>query len=134
MSSLLKKFQPSLTMGIALIGLMVLGSACTHQTVRQVGSHKVTIARHGFQTALHVDERFGEATFEYEGVSTAGKKLKVSITGDRVKINGANAGKLRAGDSVLIGDEGVAVNSLDYGESEKYLRANGSAAESTARN
>jgi hypothetical protein len=33
---------------------------------------------------------------------------------------------------VLIGDEGVAVNSLDYGESEKYLRANGAATDATA--
>ena len=31
---------------------------------------------------------------------------------------------LREGDEVTIGDDGVAVNELDYGESEKYLRAN----------
>jgi hypothetical protein len=35
---------------------------------------------------------------------------------------------------VLISDDGVAVNSLDYGESEKYLRANGTTSESAVRN
>ena len=57
-----------------------------------------------------------------------------SVTGDTVKINGIPAGMLREGDSVTIGDDGVAVNSLDYGESEKYLRANDSASEATASN
>ena len=128
------RFKKSHTVSFMLLGALIFSSACTHQTVRQVGSHKVTVARHGFQTTLDVDKRGGVATFEYEGVSTAGKKLKVAITGNRVKINGVNAGELRDGDSLLIGDEGVAVNSLDYGESEKYLRENSSASEATASN
>ncbi len=119
----LKKSQ---AVGLMLLGVLIFSSACTHKTVHQVGSHKVTVARHGFQKALDVDKRDGVATFEYEGVSTAGSKLKVAITGDKVKVNGVNAGMLREGDSVTIGDDGVAVNSLDYGESEKYLRANDS--------
>jgi hypothetical protein len=41
---------------------------------------------------------------------------------------------IKPGDSVLIGDEGVAVNSLDYGESEKYLRANSNSTETAVRN
>ena len=110
--------------GLMLLGVLSFSAACTHQTVRQVGSHKVTVARHGFQNKLHVDKRAEVATFEYEGVGTAGRKLTVSITGDRMKVDGINVGKLREGDSVLIGDEGVAVNSLDYGQTEKYLRAN----------
>ncbi|MBC8030612.1 MAG: hypothetical protein H7Z16_10915 [Pyrinomonadaceae bacterium] len=117
----LKKLQ---ALGLMLLAVLTLSSACTHMTVHQVGSHKVTVARHGFQKALDVDKRGGVATFEYEGVSTAGSKLKVSITGDKVKVNGINVGMLREGDSVTIGDSGVAVNALDYGESEKYLRAN----------
>ncbi len=128
---ILKKSQ---TAGLMLLGVLIVSSACTHKTVHQVGSHKVTVARHGFQKALDVDKRGEVATFEYEGVSTAGSKLKVVITGHKVKVNGANAGMLREGDSVTIGDDGVAVNSLDYGESEKYLRANDSASEATASN
>lgn len=127
----MRSLKKSQTIGLMLLGVLILSSACTHRTVRQVGSHKVTIARHGFQTTLHQDKRDGVATFEYEGVSTAGAKLKVSITGDKVIINGINAGMLRAGDEVTIGDDGVAVNALDYGESEKYLRANSSSDAST---
>jgi hypothetical protein len=128
----LSLINKSHTIGFLLIGLLIVLPACTHQTIHQVGSHKVTIARHGFQKKLEVDKQAG--TFEYAGVSAAGRDLKVSIVGDKVKINGSNVGKLRPGDSVLIGDSGVAVNSLDYGESEKYLRANGSTSDATVTN
>ena len=113
-----------------LLGIVTL-SACAHKTVHQVGSHKVTIARHGFQKSLDVEKRGGVDTLEYRGVSTAGTKMTVVISGDKVKVNGVEAGTLRAGDAVTIGDDGVAVNSLDYGESEKYLRANSSGDAST---
>lgn len=130
----IRKSHASLTMAVALVGLLVFLSACTHQKVVQLGSHRVTIARHGFEKKLDVNAKASVQTFEYEGVSTAGKSLKVTITGDKVKVNDLDYGKLRNGDSVLIGDDGVAVNSMDYGESEKYLRANGSTAETTVRN
>jgi len=125
------RLKTSQAVGLMLIGLLALSSACTHETVHQVGSHKVRVARNGIQTTLNVAERGGVPTFEYEGVSTAGKRLKVSITGDKVKIDGISAGLLRDGDCVLISDDGVAVNSLDYGDSEKYLRANSSTSESS---
>ena len=80
-----------------------------------MGSHKVTVSRHGFEKKLHSDKNFG--TFEYEGVSITGQKMKVTIDGDKVRVNGV-AGMIKPGDSVLIGDDGVAVNSLDYGESK----------------
>jgi len=73
-------------------------------------------------------------TLEYAGINTDGKGLKVSIQGDKVSINGVERGNLLPGDSVLISDDGVAVNSLDYGESEKYLRANSSSADAAALN
>ena len=85
----LKRLQ---VLGLMLLGILTLSSACTHRTVHQVGSHKVTVARHGFEKSLSVDKRGGVATFEYIGVSTAGSELKVSITGDKVKVNGINAG------------------------------------------
>jgi len=126
----IKRSLTPVTIAIALAGLIVSLAACTHQKVVQLGSHKVTVARHGFEKKFRVNANANVPTFEYEGVSTAGAGLKVTITGDKVKVNNVDYGKLRTGDSVLIGDEGVAVNSLDYGESEKYLRANGSASES----
>jgi hypothetical protein len=133
MSSLLKKFQGSLTMGIALLSLMVLLPACTHRKVVQLDSHKVTVSRHGFEKKFHVVEQKSGPRFDYAGVSTDGKGLKVSIEGDKITINGVD-GTLRAGDAVLITDDGVAVNSMDYGESEKYLRGNNSESEATVRN
>lgn len=129
-----RKSQTSLTMVVALVVSLIFLSACTHQKSVQLGSHKVTIARHGFEKKLRVNAKASVPTFEYEGVSAAGGGLKVTITGDKVKVNDLDYGKLRDGDSVLIGDDGVAVNELDYGESEKYLRANGSASEATVRN
>ena len=134
MLNLLKNSHASLAVGITLLGVLTLLPACTHRKIVQLGSHKVTISRHGFEKKFYLNERASEPTFEYAGISTAGNGLKVSITGDRVNINGVDRGKLRAGDSVLISDDGVAVNSLDYGESEKYLRANSSVSDATTLN
>ena len=133
MIGLLRKSQTSLTMAVALVGLLVFLPACSHSKIVQIGSHKITVSRHGFEKKLHVAENAGVPTLEYAGISTDGKGLRVSIKGDKVSINGVD-GQLRAGDSLLISDDGVAVNSLDYGESEKYLRANNSASEATVRN
>ncbi len=110
---------------LALISLTVFSAACSHQKVHQVGTHKVTVSRHGFEKQLRVDTSGAVPTFEYSGVSTTGEGMKVSITGDKVKVNGKD-GMLRPGDTVFIGDDGVLVNSLDYGESAKYLQANNS--------
>ena len=120
-------------MGIALLGLLTILPACTHRKIVQLGTHKVTVSRHGFEKKLQVSEQSSVPTLEYVGMSTDGKGMKVSIKGDKIKVNDVS-GELRPGDSVLIGDEGVAVNSMDYGETEKYLRANGSGASTTAQN
>jgi hypothetical protein len=134
MISFLRKSQASLTMAVALFGLLVFLPACTQRKIVQLGTHKVTVSRHGFEKKLYVAENAAVPTLEYAGISTDGKGLKVSIQGDKVTINGVDHGQLRPGDSVLISDDGVAVNSLDYGESEKYLRANSSPADTMALN
>jgi hypothetical protein len=121
-------------LGVALLGLAILLPACTHDRVVQVGTHKVTIMRHGFEKHIPFNADAKVPTFQYKGVSTAGAHLNVMIKGDKVTVNDADYGNLRPGDSVLIGDEGVAVNSLDYGESEKYLRANSSNSQLAAQN
>ncbi len=129
-----RDLSQSLKLGVLFIALVAFAAACTHQKTVQVGSHKVTVSRHGFEKKLHVAKDSGVSTFNYEGVSTAGDKLKVTIEGDRVTVNGRDFGRLREGDSVFVGDDGVAVNSMDYGESEKYLRANNSSPDSTRVN
>ena len=113
-------------LSVALLGLVILLPACTRRSLVSVGTHKVTVSRHGFEKRLHVNDQPPVPTLEYAGLSTDGKGLKVTIKGDTIKVNDNETGKLRPGDSVLIGDEGVAVNDLDYGETEKYLRANSS--------
>ena len=133
MTQLLKKVPTSLILGVALLASLVLASACTHRRVVKLGTHKVTVARHGFEKRFHVSEQDSVPTFDYAGMSTDGKGLKVSIKGDKITVNGTD-GQLRSGDSVLIGDDGVLVNSLDYGETEKYLRANNSGSAATAVN
>src|SRR5688572_30362352 len=131
---LLKESPTSVMVAVALVGLLVFAPACTHRKIVQIGSHKVIVSRHGFEKKLHVKADASVPTFEYEGVSAAGDRLKVRIRGDKVTVNDVDYGKLRPGDSLLIGDSGVAVNELDYVESEKYLRANSSTSESTAQN
>ena len=132
MTQLMKKFPTSLTLGVALLASLVLASACTHRKVVKLGTHKVTVARHGYEKQFHVSEQQSIPTFDYAGMSTDGKGLKVSIAGDKITVNGTE-GQLRPGDSVLIGDNGVLVNSLDYGETEKYLRANRTGSDTTAQ-
>ena len=131
MISPLRKSQTLLA--TAILAVLVFLPACAHRKIVQLDSHKVTVSRHGFEKKFDVVETKTGPRFEYAGISTDGKGLKVSIEGDRVTINGVD-GKLRPGDAVLITDDGVAVNSLDYGESEKYLRANNSVTEATIRN
>ena len=123
----------SQVLSVALLGVAILLPACTHQKIVQLGTHKVTVSRR-FEKRLQVSEQASVPTLEYAGLSTDGRGLKVSIKGDKIKVNDAYDGKLRPGDSVLISDDGVAVNSMDYGESEKYLRANSSGSNTTALN
>jgi hypothetical protein len=129
MTNVVRKSQ---VIGLALLGLLIILPACTHRSVRQVGTHKVTVLRHGLEKKVNAEK--DPNNFEYAGVGLTGQKLKVRITGDKVMVNGVDFGMLRPGDSLQISDEGVAVNSMDYVESEKYLRANMTAAESTVRN
>ena len=124
-------YRNTQVIGLALLALVILLPACTKRSIASVGTHKVTVSRHGFQKRLHVNDQPPVPTLEYAGLSTDGKGLKVSIQGDKITVNGA-PGELKPGDKVLITDEGVAVNSMDYGETEKYLRANSAGSDTSA--
>ncbi len=128
-----KLFRKSQVLGIALVTFVILLPACTHRKIVTIGSHKVTVSRHGFEKKLHVNNQGALSTLEYAGVSTDGKGLKVSMQGDQITVNGV-FGQLRPGDKVLISDDGVAVNSLDYGETAKYLQANKSGPQASTQN
>src|SRR4030095_16748619 len=130
MGKLSRKAQVS---GLALVALAILLPACTHRKIVTIGSHKVTVSRHGFEKKLQVNNQGALSTLEYAGVSTDGKGLKDSMQGDKITVNGVPR-QLRPGDTVLISDDGVAVNSLDYGESAKYLQANDSGSQTSKQN
>ena len=87
MTGLHTKLQASITMVVALVGLLVFLPACTHRKIVQLGTHKVTVSRHGFEKKLYVGEQASVPTLEYAGVSTDGRALRVSIKGDKVKVN-----------------------------------------------
>jgi hypothetical protein len=122
------RIKNSCAAGFILMGLLIALPSCAHHETHQIGSHKVTVSRHGLVKRLDVDEKVG--ILEYAGIGRGGEGLKVSMNGDSLKVNGLD-GKLRPGDAVLISDDGVAINSLDYGQSEKYLRANSSTVAAT---
>lgn len=130
MAGILSKSQ---MIGILLVGVLASSSACSHKKVLLVGSHKVTVTRHGIEKGLHLGHQADVASFDFDGVSPTGGSFKVVIRGDKISVNGVD-GMLRTDDSVLISDDGVAVNSMDYGDSEKYLRANSSSSEKSTSN
>lgn len=130
----MRSIHKTLTVGLVLTGLMLAVSACTVRHTVSVGSHHVKVTRHGLEKKFYVSTRNGVAVLDYAGISPDGKGLKVSIQGDQVKINDVDSGRLRPGDSVLISDDGVAVNAMDYGESAKYLRENGTGTDTSALN
>ena len=118
--------------GFAGLALLVLVAGCSFHKTYQVGTHSVTVSRYSYVKSLTSDNA---GSFQYEGESTTGESLlKVTINGDKVKVNGIDYGLLRPGDSVYIGDRGVAVNELDYDATQKYLRENASNQANAAKN
>jgi hypothetical protein len=107
------------------LGILVAMQGCKQgKMVSSVGTHKVTVTRGGLATRVGVERRDNVEIFRYEGFSHYVHPYRIKIQDDRVFVNEGLRGALRDGDSVLISDEGIAVNSMDYGESKKYLQAN----------
>ena len=109
------------------LSAVLLASGCGHH--RQTGgisfaSHKVTLNRGGITNRFGVEDRGQLAIFHYDGYSMTGTRLKVTIENDKVMVNEKNIGVLKQGDVVHIGDDGLTVNALDYGQTSAYLEAN----------
>ncbi len=113
----------------AIAALLVLSTAillqgCHHNTgATTIASHKVKLDRHGPTNRFGVEDRGQLAIFRYDGYNGSGTRLRVTIDKDKLMINDKDAGILKQGDSVQIGDDGLTVNSLDYGQTAKYLEA-----------
>jgi hypothetical protein len=103
----------------------ILFQGCSHKGLAtNFASHKVTVKRHGITNRFGIEERGTAPIFHYDGYGLSGARMKVTIENDQVMINDKMVGKLNAGDSVHIDDDGIVVNSLDHGQTEKYLQAN----------
>jgi hypothetical protein len=115
---------------IVLVTLLFLSSTvllagCGHfRTKRSTtfASHKVTIDRHGPTHRFAVENRGQLDILHYDGYCLTGERLQVKIENDKVMVNNKDVGMLKTGDAVHIGDDGLTVNSLDYGQTEKYLQ------------
>jgi hypothetical protein len=119
-------FTKSIAFLVFLSAVLII-HGCGHHRQSQtatVGSHKVILDRQGVTNRFGVEERGQLAVFRYDGFGMTGKRLNVEIENDKVTVNNKSVGMLKLGDVVHIGDDGITVNSLDYGESAKYLEAN----------
>ncbi|MBA2647427.1 MAG: hypothetical protein H0U81_11585 [Pyrinomonadaceae bacterium] len=121
-----------IVIGLCLCSAFVLQGCGHHPSVSRVGSHRVTVNRSvlsGNISALHgtagVEGEGNAATFRYSERRVDGVCYEVVIKADEMMLDGEPYGKLKEGDSVHINDDGITVNDMDYGDSEKYLKANG---------
>lgn len=109
---------------LLFLSTIILFQGCGHNTGSlSFASHKVKLDRHGVTNRFGVEEHGRLAIFHYDGYSASGTRLKVKIEEEKVMVNDMNVGVLKQGDSVQIGDDGLTVNSLDYGQTAKYLEA-----------
>lgn len=110
---------------LLVLSAAILLQGCGHNTGSlSFASHKVKLDRHGITNRFGVEDRDDKlAIFRYDGYSHSGTRLRVTIENDKVMVNDKNVGVLKQGDSVQIGDDGLTVNSLDYGQTAKYLEA-----------
>ncbi len=107
------------------VSAVILLQGCGHHNrSTRFASHKVTNERNGITNRFGVESRDKLEIFHYDGVSLSGERLRVRIENDKVVINDKEVGLLNKGDAVHLGDEGIRVNSMDYGQSEKYLKGN----------
>lgn len=125
-------FTKSVAVLMVLSSILIVSGCGHHRTRRSASfaSHKVVLDRQGITNRFGVEERGDVATFHYDGHSLSGR-LRITIENDKVTINEKNMGMLKQGDVVRIGDDGLTVNSLDHGQTAKYLEAN--AAPETAK-
>jgi hypothetical protein len=116
----------ALRIAIAVMAFLLAGvfQGCLRTHAVQFGSHNVTVSRHGVTNRIGIEEHDNIAIFRYSGLNTTGERVDVKIQNEEITLNGHSQGLLRPGDTVRIADEGIAVNSMDFGQTAKYLEAN----------
>jgi hypothetical protein len=119
------RLQRAAALGLLVCAVLIFPGCNSKGLKTKVGSHQVRVDREGFAKRFGVTERGNEAIFIYEGYCTTGQLMKVYIKNDEVLFNDRSLGALREGDAVVIDEDGVTVNDLDHGQTEKYLKENG---------
>lgn len=121
------RFAKPIAVLFFLSTILIVSGCGHHRDTRStnVASHKVTVNRQGITNRFGVEDRGQLAIFHYDGVSLTGSRLVVTIENDKVSVNDKIVGLLKHGDVVQIGDDGLTVNKLDYGQTTAYLQANG---------
>lgn len=114
------KFSKTIALLLFLSTVIIL-QGCGNSGSTRFASHQVTMKRSGITKRFGVEERGPVAIFHYDGYNRSGERLKVMIENEKVTINDQLAGHLKQGDSIRIADEGMAINSLDFGQSKEYL-------------
>jgi hypothetical protein len=124
----------ALRITIAVMAFVLAGvfQGCLRTHAVQFGSHKVTVSRHGVTSRIGIEEHDNVAIFRYSGLNTTGERINVKIQNEEITLNGHSQGFLRPGDTIHIRDEGIAVNSMDFGQTAKYLEANAESGVATA--
>jgi hypothetical protein len=127
------RYTKTIAVAIFLVTLIFV-AGCNHNSgSTRFASHNVTLDRYGVTNRFGVEQTGPSPIFRYDGYNMAGQRLKVTIQDEKVAINDSPAGMLKKGDSIRITDDGVRVNSLDYGQTKTYLQANaGSGSSETA--
>ena len=120
------RFVKMLALCSSLCALLIFqGCSRKMNDVTKFGSHKVTDSRYALSNEAYIEEGDdSDTSYHYIGYNLASGKYHVVIENEEVVVNGRVYGQLREGDSVNITDTGLTVNSLDYGETVKYLQTN----------
>lgn len=110
---------------LLLVSTAVISQGCNRRNTGSLNfaSHKVMLDRGGITNRFGVEERGQLAIFHYDGLNLSGDRLRVKIENDKVMVNDTMKGTLKVGDSVKIDDDGLTVNALDHGQTEKYLQS-----------
>jgi hypothetical protein len=114
----------NILVGVSVILIVLVMQGCAIHKKAQLGSHKISVTRHEFCKQFGVEEHGDVSIFRYRGVGASARFYEVTIDKNLVTLNGMELGSLKEGDSVVITDGGITVGSLDYGQTEQYLKAN----------
>lgn len=123
--SFTKKFYFLIAIVAGLFSQACHSAKATSGQVAQIGSHQVILHRDSFwvlkrfASTILVSQADGKETeLKYKSYLS---RFEIRLKDDAVYMNDILAGNLHKGDAVHLDDQGLTINEMDRGESEKYL-------------